>query len=330
MPRPSQVRRQQAEKEGGHLSSGGLEPHGYRVVLHDWRRRPSIGEVVLALLKSQVRAVRAEVLAEEEDGRWRVRPLGGIECQIFEWPPEESVPLGRLAPAYRDWPEPTVVVVDDTHGFRRLARLQVESGDKVVEIGCSYGHCSRAIVGPGDIDLLGLDVSDVCVRHCASLQLPRARFDWFNALCSRTKLRHLLAAERPDVLVCDINGRRVLPDIIELLEGSMGSMGSMTLGTASATTRGAQEAAAAPPGASQPAEAPLQPHIPRVLVLKSEALAAHLAASAVASDAVGAASAASAASAETERAYPPAQPVVARILLVAFIAFLIARRLRSA
>ena len=329
MPRPSQVRRQQAEKEGGHLSSGGLEPRGYRVVLHDWRRRPSIGEVVLALLKSQTRAVRAEVLAEEEDGRWRVRPLGGIECQIFEWPPEESVPLGRLAPAYRDWAEPTVVVVDDTHSFRRLARLQVESGDKVVEIGCSYGHCSRAIVGPADIDLLGLDVSDVCVRHCAALQLPRARFDWFNALCSRAKLRHLLATERPDVLVCDINGRRVLPDIIELLEGAM------TLGTTHATTRGAQEAAA-PPRASQPAEEPLPPHIPRVLVLKSEALAAHLAAGAAASEAEGAASATSAASAASaeiaEQASPlaPAQPVGARILLVAFLEFLIARRLRSA
>ena len=48
MPRPSQVRKQQAEKEGGHRSSCGLEPRGYRVVLHDWRRRPLIGEVVLA------------------------------------------------------------------------------------------------------------------------------------------------------------------------------------------------------------------------------------------------------------------------------------------
>ena len=52
MPRPLQVRKQQAEKEGGHRSSCGLEPRGYRVVLHDWRRRPLIGEVVLALLKN--------------------------------------------------------------------------------------------------------------------------------------------------------------------------------------------------------------------------------------------------------------------------------------
>ena len=109
----------------------------------------------------------------------------------------------------------------------------------------------------------------------------------------------------------------------------------MTLGTTHATTRGAQEAAV-PPGASQPAEEPLPPHIPRVLVLKSEALAAHLAAGAAASEAEGAASAtsaASAASAETaEQASPlaPAQPVGARILLVAFLAFLMARRLRSA
>ena len=47
MPRPSQVRKQQAEKEGGHRSSCGLEPRGYCVVLHDWRRRPLVGEVVL-------------------------------------------------------------------------------------------------------------------------------------------------------------------------------------------------------------------------------------------------------------------------------------------
>ena len=131
------------------------------------------------------------------------------------------------------------------------------------------------------------------------------------------------------MLICDINGQRVLPDILELLEGAM------TLGTTHATTRGAQEAAT-PPRALQPAEEPLPPHIPRVLVLKSEALAAHLAAGAAASEAEGATSAASAisaASAETtEQASPlaPAQPVGARILLVAFLAFLIARRLRSA
>ena len=113
MPRPSQVRKQQAEKEGGHRSSCGLEPRGYRVVLHDWRRRPLIGQVVrssrtltlsltlsltltltlqvvLALLKGSARAVRAEVLAEEEDGRWRVRPLGEGAC-----PALFNIPRGR-------------------------------------------------------------------------------------------------------------------------------------------------------------------------------------------------------------------------------------------
>ena len=127
MPRPSQVRKQQAEKEGGHRSSCGLEPRGYRVVLHDWRRRPLIGQVVrssrtltltltlsltlqvvLALLKGSARAVRAEVLAEEEDGRWRVRPLGEGACPaLFNIPrggrrAEPATPLakpaGRSAP----------------------------------------------------------------------------------------------------------------------------------------------------------------------------------------------------------------------------------------
>ena len=131
------------------------------------------------------------------------------------------------------------------------------------------------------------------------------------------------------MLVCDINGRRVLADTTELLTHAM--------------TPGAQEAAP-PPGTAQPEGASLPPHIPRVLVLKSEALAAHLASSAAAgaaaSEAVGAGSAASTTSAgctltQAEPASPaqvspqaPAQPVVTRILLVAFLALLIARRLR--
>ena len=135
------------------------------------------------------------------------------------------------------------------------------------------------------------------------------------------------------MLVCDINGRRLLADITELITHAM--------------TPSAQEAAP-PPGTAQPEGASLPPHIPRVLVLKSEALAAHLASSvaagAAASEAVGAGSAASATSAgsiltQAEPASPaqaspqaspqaPAQPVVTRILLVAFLALLIARRLR--
>ena len=120
----------------------------------------------------------------------------------------------------------------------------------------------------------------------------------------------------------------MLADILELMTHAM--------------TPGAQEAAP-PSGTAQPEVASLPPHIPRVLVLKSEALAAHLASSAAAgaaaSEAVGAGSAASATRAgstltQTEPASPaqaspqaPAQPVVIRILLVAFLALLIARRL---
>ena len=128
------------------------------------------------------------------------------------------------------------------------------------------------------------------------------------------------------MLVCDINGRRVLADILELMTHAM--------------TPGAQEAAP-PSGTAQPEVASLPPHIPRVLVLKSEALAAHLASSAAAgaaaSEAGAAASATSAGSTltQTEPASPaqaspqaPAQTVVTRILLVAFLALLIARRLR--
>ena len=214
MPRPTQRRRQRAADEGGRGSSN-VEPQGYRLVLHNWKRKPAIGEVVQALLKSQTRAVRAEVVAVEADGRWRVRPLAE------EGAAEEVVPLGRLTPTYRDGPEPVVVCVDDTHGFRRLARLQVESGDKVVEVGCSYGDTTELMARPGDCELLGLDISDECVRHCAGLQLPRARFEWFDALGSRTALRQLLDLERPDLLVVDINGRRALADVVELVEGAM-------------------------------------------------------------------------------------------------------------
>ena len=39
-------------------------------------------------------------------------------------------------------PSPTVLVVDDTDYFRRLARTEVRAGDNVVEIGASFGKTS--------------------------------------------------------------------------------------------------------------------------------------------------------------------------------------------
>ena len=97
----------------------------------------------------------------------------------------------------------------------------------------------------------------------------------------------------------------MLADILELMTHAM--------------TPGAQEAAP-PSGTAQPEVTSLPPHIPRVLVLKSEALAAHLASSAAAG--------AAATNPNPPSPQAPAQPVVTRILLVAFLALLIARRLR--
>ena len=93
-------------------------------------------------------------------------------------------------------------------------------------------------------------------------------------------------------------------------------------------------ALSAPPCASQlsPTEAP---HVPKLLLLKSEALAAHLSAGGAASDAVGTASAvasgASPAGDAVESEQTPSlklKPVVVHIMVAAFIAVCVARHLR--
>lgn len=50
----------------------------------------------------------------------------------------------RTRPRTRLWHAPTTILaVHSTACFRRLARLEVRPGDRCVEIGCSFGQCTR-------------------------------------------------------------------------------------------------------------------------------------------------------------------------------------------
>jgi len=107
-----------------------------------------------------------------------------------------------------------VVVTPDTV-LSRLARGQTHASDAVVEIGCSYGQCSRFLLGGQSY--LGLDNSYECVRHCCE-QLPQSRFAKLDALADTAGLRTMLAAERQTLIVVDIGGLRCLPDVLEMIE----------------------------------------------------------------------------------------------------------------
>ena len=110
---------------------------------------------------------------------------------------------------------PLVVVTPDTVVMRRLARGQTHASDAVVEIGCSYGQCSRFLLGGQSY--LGLDNSYECVRHCRE-RLPQSRFAKLDALADTAGLRTMLAAERQTLIVVDIGGLRCLPDVLEMIE----------------------------------------------------------------------------------------------------------------
>ena len=139
---------------------------------------------------------------------------------------EARVPATRLVPDYRTagasasaGAGPLIVATPDTDVLRRLARGVCVGSDRVVEIGASYGECSRVLVDCQPESYLGIDNSGECVRACeAAIQDGCARFRCLDVLSKRDVARQLVEDERPSLMVVDIGGQRALADVMELLE----------------------------------------------------------------------------------------------------------------
>ena len=117
-----------------------------------------------------------------------------------------------------------LVATADTDGFRRLARMQADPNDRIVEIGCSYGGCSAVLcAGRAREQYIGVDNSRECVEHCRRT-LPSARFDQLDVLRkadANAGLRSLMRLERPSLIVIDVGGNRALADVLEVVDAIM-------------------------------------------------------------------------------------------------------------
>lgn len=104
-------------------------------------------------------------------------PFARCEVRIGSKEPGNRIAGGRL-----------VEVVASTIEYRHLSD-RVLSSDRVVEIGCSWGHCTELLAARAS-DVLGMDCSRECIE-VASVKLPSVRFARMDALEAPEWLRAL-------------------------------------------------------------------------------------------------------------------------------------------
>jgi hypothetical protein len=212
-----------------------------------------LGEEVFVALRSQKPTGRACIvgLPTEKRGRHRVNFIrdgvdhvegggspveeqvgggsGAGKCDLFH-----DVRVGKLFPVVQRTTtgNPLVSICAETADFRRLARTQVRRGDRVIELGCSYGAATKILeeqAGPGYI--VGVDLGVEALTSARRL-CPGSRFEHVDVVsCDETEtaerltwLASLLRApgDAPptleDMIVfVDIGGNRALPPLVTLL-----------------------------------------------------------------------------------------------------------------
>ena len=184
----------------------------------------------------------------------------------------------------------TVVLTPDTCSMRILAASQVRRGDRVLEIGCSTGECTavlaRAAAGGGGRgrgqnrggadegegggggragSVVAFDTgSDMIARareHVASAAADApaeaVRFHRIDALAD-PRAGMAAAPRHPDAIFVDIGGNRELAGVARMLNWVLRSF------------------CRAAPTADADAEPHLHPHLPRIVVVKSQALVREL------------------------------------------------------
>jgi len=90
--------------------------------------------------------------------------------------------------------EHLVQIVADTSTYRRLSEA-ILSCDRVLEIGCSWGHCTELLAARAS-SVVALDCSRECVKT-ASAKLPGVRFERVDLLATPALLATLTCAPWP-------------------------------------------------------------------------------------------------------------------------------------
>ena len=146
--------------------------------------------------------------------------------------PSKVIPIGfrrRLLGTRDDFDQallPDVVVTAETGDLRRLCRALVRKDERVLEIGCSTGFCTRVLCRSGPPELVvAIDTAYSCIaatealvsaeRGTAGCALEVLKLD---ALKETDALRQLVARTLPTLAVVDVGGDRALPEVVAVID----------------------------------------------------------------------------------------------------------------
>ena len=118
------------------------------------------------------------------DCRYKVRFLNGST---------HNVRVQRILPVVRG---PAIIITAETEDFRHLCRTQVDKGDVVLEIGCSYGKATKILCEQaGETNVVGVDLGLEALESCA--KICGARFEHVDIVsCSEEETAQRLAELR--------------------------------------------------------------------------------------------------------------------------------------
>ena len=121
---------------------------------------------------------------------------------------------------------PDMIVTPETGDLRRLCRALVRKGDRVLEIGCSTGFCTRVLCRSGPPDLVvAVDTAYSCVT--ATEELVSAECEGtgcalevlkLDVLLDPNALHQLVARVQPSFAVVDVGGDRALPEVVAVID----------------------------------------------------------------------------------------------------------------
>ena len=134
---------------------------------------------------------------------------------------------------------PDVVVTAETGDLRRLCRALVRKGDRVLEIGCSTGFCTRVLCRSGPPELVvAVDTAYSCVAATEELVSAECKATGcalevlkLDVLLEPNALYRLVARVQPSLAVVDVGGDRALPEVVAVIDELLRAAAGVSDGT---------------------------------------------------------------------------------------------------
>eukprot|EP01116_Phalansterium_solitarium_P001430 TRINITY_DN11227_c0_g1_i1.p1 TRINITY_DN11227_c0_g1~~TRINITY_DN11227_c0_g1_i1.p1 ORF type:complete len:378 (+),score=88.10 TRINITY_DN11227_c0_g1_i1:24-1136(+) len=174
------------------------------------------GDAVFVLLRSQRDTGRAVVVEPAvTDGSSEPELCGRVKVKFDADGSVHHVRLARLIKVHPRNAGKTVIICGDTRNFRLLARSQPRAGDRVVEVGSSFGRCTALLAAvPGVASVVGIDTSQEAVAD-ARRTYPSVRFECFDVFVDKQRFVEL--AGGCTQCFVDIGGNRGIDAVSMLL-----------------------------------------------------------------------------------------------------------------